>query len=100
MHGSSVQLRAGGDVVVDQQQVQLFGAQLVMDGRDQHPAGVDAHHLARGEVGDGDGGLAHQLFRLIVGVDAAEDHPVGAGAVVQDELQQLASWTWAPRCTP
>ena len=62
---------------------------LMVHGADEHAAGVDAHHLAGRQVGDGDAGLAHQLLRLIVGVDAAEDDPVFAGAVVQHELEQL-----------
>ena len=36
-----------------------------------------------------DQGLAHQLLGLIVHGDAGEDLPVGAGAVVEDELEQL-----------
>lgn len=69
--------------------MELFLAVLVMDGGDQHTAGVDAHHGSGGQVGDGDAGLAHQLLRLIILVDAGEDHPVRAGAVVQNELQEL-----------
>ena len=60
-----------------------------MDGGDEHAAGVNAHHLPGRQVRNGDQCLAHQLLGLIGVVDAAEDHPVGAGAVVQDEFQQL-----------
>lgn len=42
-----------------------------------------------GQVHDGDAGLAHQLLRLVILVDTAEDHPVLALAVVQGEFQQL-----------
>ena len=34
--------------------MQLFLAVFVMDGRDEHTAGVDAHHGAGREIGDGD----------------------------------------------
>ena len=84
-----VQLCAGRDVVIDHQQVQAFFTFLGVDGGDQHAAGVDAHHLAWWEVDNSDAGLADQLLRLIVVVDAAEDGAVGARAVVQGELQQL-----------
>ena len=36
----SVHLCPGGDVVVQHQQMQLFLALLVVDGGDQHPAGL------------------------------------------------------------
>ena len=74
---------------VHHQQVQALLALFAVDGGDEHTAGVDAHHGAGGQVGDGDAGLAHELLRLVIGVDAAEDGPGGAGAVVQGELQQL-----------
>ena len=74
---------------VDHEQVQSLLALLAVDGGDEHTARVDAHHLARGQVDDGDGGLSDQLLGLIVLVDAGEDDAVGAGAVVEDELQEL-----------
>ena len=49
-----IQLCAGGDVGIHHQQMELFFAVFVMHGGDQHAAGVDAHHLARGQVDDGD----------------------------------------------
>ena len=52
-------------------------------------AGIDAHHLARGQVDDGNGGLADKSLGLIVVVNAGEDHAVGTGAVVEHELQKL-----------
>ena len=68
-----VQLCACRDVVIDHQQVQAFFAFLRVDSGDQHAAGVDAHHLAWWEVDNSDAGLADQLLRLIVVVDAAEE---------------------------
>ena len=94
-----IELRAGGDAVVHHQEVQAFLTFLVVDGADDHAAGVDAHHGARRQVGDGDERLAHQRFRLVVLVDAAEDDAVRARAVVEDELEQLF-WTWAPPYIP
>ena len=67
--------------------MQLFLAVFLVPGGDEHTAGLDAHHGPGREVRDGDAGLAHQLLRLIILVDAGEDHP--AGAVVQNELQEL-----------
>ena len=64
-------------------------ALLVVDGGDEHAAGVDAHHLPRRQVGYGDAGLADELLGLVIGVDAAEDDAVGAAAVVEGELEQL-----------
>ena len=69
--------------------MELFLAVFVMHGRDQHTAGINAHHGAGRQVRGSDAGLSNQLFRLIILVDAGEDHPVRAGAVVQNELQEL-----------
>lgn len=85
----SVQLRARRDVIVHHQQMELLLALLAVHGRDQHAAGFDAHHGPRRQVGDGDAGLADQRFRLIVGMDAAQDRAGFARAVVQRELEQL-----------
>lgn len=41
----------------------------------------DAHHLARRQVGDGDERLSHQLFRLVIGVDATEQLDVACRIV-------------------
>ena len=62
----SIELRARRDAVIYHQQVQLFLTVLVVDGGNQHAAGINAHHRARRQVGDGDAGLADQLFRRIV----------------------------------
>ena len=41
------ELRAGGDGVVDDEQVQGLLAVLLVDGGDQHAAGINAHYPAR-----------------------------------------------------
>ena len=87
----SAELCAGGNGVVQQQQVQLLLALFLMDGRDQHAAGGDAHHLPGGQVQNGHGSFADELLRLIVVMDAGENGAVRAAAVVQGELQQLVA---------
>ena len=77
----SVQLSTCRDVGVYHEAVELLHALLVVDGGDDHAAGIDAHHLPGGKVGDGNEGLAHQFLRLVGIVDTTEDDPVGAGAV-------------------
>ena len=62
--------------------MQLFLAVFVMDGRDEHTAGVDAHHGAGREIGDGDADLVHQFLRLIILMNAAQDDAILAGTVV------------------
>ena len=85
----SIQLRAGGDVGIDHQKVELFLLAFLVDGAQQHAAGLDAHHGSGGQVGDGDAGLADKLLGLILLMDPAQNHPVFAGSVVQNELQEL-----------
>ena len=65
--------------------VTLFG----VDSRNQHTTGLTAHHLSGGQVGDGNQGLADQFFGLVELGDTGEDLAIGAGAIVQGELQQL-----------
>ena len=60
-----------------------------MHGGDEHAAGVLAHHLAVGQVEDGNDGLADELIRLIELVDAGEYLARSAGAVIELELQKL-----------
>ena len=74
---------------IKHQKVQLFSAFLVVDGGNEHPAGVDAHHGPRRQIRDGDAGLADELFRLVVLVDTGKDDSVGAGAVIQHEFQEF-----------
>ena len=66
-----IQLRSSRDSVVYHQKVQAFMSVLLVYSRDQHTTGIDAHHLSRRQVGDGDASLANQLFRLVVVVDSA-----------------------------
>lgn len=69
--------------------MQLFFAVFVMDGGDQHPAGVDAHHGPRRQIRDGDAGLADQFFRLVVFVDAGKNDSVRSRTVIQHEFQEF-----------
>lgn len=69
--------------------VEFLHAQLVVHSADDHAAGVDSHHLAGRQVGNGDQGLAHQLLRLIGLMDAAQDHTVSAGAVVSTNFSSF-----------
>ena len=74
---------------IDHQKIELFFLPFLVNGAQKHTAGVDAHHGPERQICDGDAGLSNQLLRLIKGVDAAEDGPRCAGAVVQGELQEL-----------
>lgn len=69
--------------------MQLFLAVVLVHGGDEHAAGVLAHHLAVGQVEDGNDGLADELIRLIELVDAGEYLARSAGAVIELELQKL-----------
>ena len=66
--------------------MELFLAVFVMHGGDQHTAGINAHHRAGRQVRNGDAGLSNQLFRLIILVNSAQNDPIYAGSVVQNEL--------------
>ena len=85
----SIHLGAGRDVIVEHEQMELLLALLGVHSGNQHATGLNAHHRARRQVDDGQQGLADQLFRLIIRMDAAEDGTFLAGAVVQGELKQL-----------
>ena len=71
------------------QQVELLFAVFVVNGRDEHTAGIDAHHRTGRKIRDGDTGLANQLFRLIIFMNSAQNDPICACSVVQSELQKL-----------
>ena len=58
-------------------------------GGDNHAAGIDAHHFSGWQVGNGEEGLAEQFFRLVRFVNPAQDDPVNACAVIEDEFQEL-----------
>lgn len=89
----SIQLRTSRDVVVDHEQVQVFFAVFLVDGADDHAAGIDAHHGAWWQIGDGDQSFADEFFRFVVFVDAGENGAVFTCAVVQGELKELfALW--------
>ena len=75
--------------------MEFFDAFLVVDGGNEHPAGVDAHHGPRRQIRDGDAGLADELFRLVVLVDTGKDDSVGAGAVIQHEFQEFLDFLTA-----
>ena len=87
----SIQLRAGRDMVVNHQKMKffVFAVLLVVHSGEKHSAGVDAHHLSRREIGDGDQGLADQLFRLIISMNSGKNDAVSAGSIVQSELKEL-----------
>ena len=71
---------------IDHEEVEFFFAVFFVDGGEEHTAGFDAHHGSGREVGDGDAGLADELFGFVEGVDAAQNGAVGACAVVESEL--------------
>lgn len=87
----SIELGTCRDMVIDHQKMKLFfiAVLLVVDCGKQHATGIDAHHLPRREIGDGNQGLADQLFRLIISMNSGKNDAVSAGSIVQDELQKL-----------
>ena len=82
-------LRASRDLIIHHNKVEDLLTLLGVDSREQHAAALKSHHLARGQVDDGDERLADELFGLVPLVDAGEDLAVGAGAVVERKVQQL-----------
>ena len=78
-------------MVVNHQKMKffVFAVLLVVHSGEKHSAGVDAHHLSRREIGDGDQGLSDQLFRLIVSMDTGKNNPVCACSIIQSELKEL-----------
>ena len=66
-----IELSTRRDVGVDHQKMELFFLSFMVNGTDQHTAGIDAHHLSRGQIRDGDAGLAYQLFRLVILMNTA-----------------------------
>ena len=69
--------------------MELFLLTFLVNGGDQHAAALDAHHGSRGQIHDGDAGLADQLFGLIIGVNTAQNRPFFSATVIQSELQEL-----------
>jgi len=73
-----IHLRACRDGRINHQKMEFFlhgtaigAVAFLVNGTDQHAAGIDAHHGSRRKVGDRDAGLSNQLFRLIVSVNTA-----------------------------
>ena len=71
------------------QQMQFLFAFLRVNGRNQHTAGLNAHHLSGRKVGDCNQGLSDQLFRLVECVDSAENRTICACSVIKCELKKL-----------
>ena len=69
--------------------MELLLLSFLVDGAEEHTAGLNAHHGPGRQIRNGDAGLADQVFRLIIGVDSAQNRPILAAAVVQSELQEL-----------
>ena len=69
--------------------MEFFHTFLVVDGGDQHAAGVDAHHGSGRQIHDGNARFADEFFRFVVFVDPGKDDSVGAGTVVQHEFQKF-----------
>ena len=76
-------------MVVYHEQMKFFFTVFFMDCRKQHTAGVDAHHIPRGQVHDSDHRLADEVFRFIEGMNAGKDDAVFAGSIVQCELKKF-----------
>ena len=68
----SIQLRPCRDVVIHHEKMKLFLPVALIDRREQHAAGLNAHHGARRQVRDCNQRLSDQLFRLVVSANAAE----------------------------
>ena len=73
--GDSAELGAGGNGVVEHDEVELFFTLFLMHGGEQHAARLLAHHLSGREVDDGGERLADKGFRLVELRDAGEDLP-------------------------
>ena len=62
----SAELGTGRNRIVHHQKVQPLFAMLRVDGGDQHPAALLAHHLSGRQVHNGHQRFAHQLLGLVV----------------------------------
>ena len=85
----SIELRASRNMGIDHQQVQSLIAIDLVDCRNQHFFGINAHHLSQRQVHDCNRGLANQLFRLVILVNTAQNDAIFALPVIQRELQEL-----------
>ena len=72
---------------VNLKQMQLLCTFFMVNGRDQHTAGINAHHGSWRQVDDGDAGLADELFRLIVFMNTGQDRSWCTRSVIERELQ-------------
>lgn len=62
--------------VIHHQQIQPLLPFFAVQGGEQHPTGIDAHHLARRKIGDGHKRLADERFRGAVPATADGCWPV------------------------
>lgn len=85
----SIHFCAGGNPAVEHQKVQSLVTILLVDGGDEHTFGVNAHHLARGEIDYRNAGLADKLLRLVILMDTAQNHAILTLTVVHHKLQKL-----------
>ncbi len=69
----SAEAGADGDGIVEDHEVEFLLAIHGADGGEEHAVGIQAHHLARGEVQDGGDLFSHELFGLVEGVNAGKD---------------------------
>ena len=74
---------------VNHEQVKFFFVVFMVNGRNKHSAGFNAHHRARRKVYYRDTGLAHKVFGFIVSVNARKNGALGARAVVKREFEQF-----------
>ena len=74
---------------VEHEEVELFCAFLVVDGADQHAAGVDAHHGSGRQIHDGNARFSNQFFRFVIFVNAGKDNSILSSSVIQYEFQEF-----------
>ena len=77
-----VHLCACRNVRIQHEKMELFLAVFMVDRGDQHATGVDAHHLARGQIGDGNTGLTDKLFRLIKLMNTTQNNAIFSTSIV------------------
>ena len=53
------------------EQMKLLFAVFVVNGGNEHTAGINAHHRTGRKIRDGDAGLADQIFGLIISMNSA-----------------------------
>ena len=85
----SIELRSGGNVRIDHQQMKLFLIALVMNSRYQHSARLYSHHRTRRKVYYRNARLSHKLFRLVVSMNTGKDRAFFSRTVVKCEFEQL-----------